>query len=743
MVKANASSKEKPQASKSLDKPAVKTLTKTAEQEKQRMELHAAIIFGVGLFLLVSFIYYSGKSIDQEMIGLVGTQLVKIMNRLFGEAALVLPVLLLIWSFHIFYYRQYWSTRMTGFILFYLAILTYYSIYDTVGGLSVWETARNGLGGGYIGGAFNVVFHKLFGDLGAKLLLVLFSLASLVLIINKPLMELLSLMSKGLKQFIQILDKMIFYQEPLQKDDQPDSGTEPVIVNGLASKAPVEEQVLPGIEEDIPDEKPKPPRTRKGVIQSGNYQHPALELLTLSDSDRGFSRRDIKESIKVLEDTFANFGIKIKVTQVSCGPAVTRYELQPAPGVKVSKIISLTDDLQLSLAARGIRIEAPIPGKSAIGIEVPNDKISRVGLRTLLSSSVFQDSPYPLTVALGEDVSGTPVIANLADMPHLLIAGATGSGKSVCLNAIIVSLLYKSSPDELRLVLIDPKRVELTVYNGIPHLLCPVVTDPKKAAMVLRWMIMEMEKRYQRFSQEGVRDIYRYNEVCENRLPFILIIIDELADLMNVAPVEVEDSICRLAQMARAAGIHLVVATQRPSVDVVTGIIKANIPSRIAFAVSAQSDSRTILDSGGAEKLLGRGDMLFFPVGAPKPIRVQGAYVSDAEIESVVNFIKEQAGGGEQQDMQEWENELDVETMEFDDELFWDAAQVFVDAEKASVSLLQRKLRIGYARAARLVDLLEERGIISAADNNKKREVLINREQLDKLRNRGQNAILN
>ncbi|NLB17345.1 MAG: DNA translocase FtsK, partial [Syntrophomonadaceae bacterium] len=410
----------------------------------------------------------------------------------------------------------------------------------------------------------------------------------------------------------------------------------------------------------------------------------------------------------------------------------------PAPGIKVSKILSLTDDLQLSLAAKAIRIEAPIPGKSAVGIEVPNEKITPVGLKNILGSNIFENAAHNLTIALGEDISGNPVVANLAEMPHLLIAGSTGSGKSVCLNSIIISLLFKASPEELRLVLIDPKMVEMTMFNGIPHLMAPVVTDAKKAAMVLRWMLSEMEKRYKRFSENGVRDIYRYNEINPERLPFIVIVIDELADLMMVAPVDVEDAICRLAQMARAAGIHLVVATQRPSVDVVTGIIKANIPSRIAFAVSSQTDSRTILDTGGAEKLLGRGDMLFFPVGAAKPIRIQGAYVSDDDLERAVGYLQAQNRDNNAfADAAEWEASIEhMNEMDAEDELFWEAVKVFVENKKASVSLLQRKLRVGYARAARLVDIMEERGIVSEVDVNRKREVLINEEQLKQLLSR-------
>ncbi|MDD3365372.1 MAG: DNA translocase FtsK, partial [Syntrophomonas sp.] len=467
--------------------------------------------------------------------------------------------------------------------------------------------------------------------------------------------------------------------------------------------------------------------------EMNHYVKPSFEMLSIVESDRTIDKKNIKDSIAVLEDTFASFGVSVKVNQVSCGPAVIRYELTPAPGVKVSKIISLSDDLQLKLAAKGIRIEAPIPGKSAIGIEVPSSKVSSVGLRSLLTSTNFKKLNSPLAFALGEDISGSAVVAKLSDMPHLLIAGSTGSGKSVCLNSIIMSLLYNATPDELKLVFIDPKMVELTIYNGIPHLMTPVVTDAKKASVVLRWMTTEMEKRYKLFAEKGVRDIYRYNQASP-ALPFIVIIIDELADLMMVAPVEVEDSICRLAQMARAAGIHLIVATQRPSVDVVTGIIKANIPSRIAFAVSSQTDSRTILDIGGAEKLLGKGDMLFSPVGAVKPYRVQGAFVSDHDIEITVNYIKEQVTTGENVDqLQGLESSLEKMDVDYEDEMFWDAVKVLVQNKKASVSFLQRKLRVGYSRAARLMDLMEERGIVSESDANKKREILIDEEQMEKL----------
>ncbi|MGI6513464.1 MAG: DNA translocase FtsK 4TM domain-containing protein [Syntrophomonadales bacterium] len=706
---------------------------KTKKQKKPRIDLHAGLAAGIGVFLTASLLYYSGKPHDNEIIGLLGTNLVLGMEKLFGPVSIILPIFLILWAIHMTRARSYWSSRMTGITLISCSVLVYCAMYQIPRGILVWEAARSGLGGGIIGGLITVVLMKLTGTLGTNLIMGISFLAGWFLILNRSLSDLQEILRKWTQDTLSFLDRLMFYEE----ESKP---PEPIIVGGGAVKPEVTTPPPPIIDEIQPvpsiEEPPyiSPPIRIKA--NSADYNRPPLDLLNAVESDRAFNKSDIKESIKTLEDTFANFGMKIKVNQVSCGPAVTRYELQPAPGIKVSKILSLTDDLQLSLAARGIRIEAPIPGKSAVGIEVPNEKIAQVGLRNILSSSIFQDSHKTLTFALGEDISGNPVVASLEDMPHLLIAGSTGSGKSVCLNSLILSLLYKSSPEEVRLVLIDPKMVELTVFNGVPHLMAPVVTDPKKAAMVLRWMLSEMEKRYKRFSEEGVRDIYRFNEISPERLPFIVIVIDELADLMMVSPVEVEDAICRLAQMARAAGIHLVVATQRPSVDVVTGIIKANIPSRIAFAVSSQTDSRTILDMGGAEKLLGRGDMLFFPVGATKPIRVQGAYVSDAELERVVEYLQAQ-NIEELPSMLEWETSLESgPELEMEDDLFWEAVRVFVETKKASVSLLQRKLRIGYARAARLVDIMEERGIISEPDVNRKREVLIDEEQLEKLQSR-------
>lgn len=472
--------------------------------------------------------------------------------------------------------------------------------------------------------------------------------------------------------------------------------------------------------------------------KDGNYQLPSLALLHKSLKVKNPRiNKDLADNVKILEDTLDSFGVKVKVTHVTQGPAITRYEAQPAPGVKVSKITSLADDIALSLAASDVRIEAPVPGKSVVGIEVPNREIATVHFREVLETPEFQNATSKLTVVLGKDITGAPIVADLTKMPHLLIAGATGSGKSVCVNALINSILFKARPDEVKFLLVDPKMVELTNYNGIPHLIAPVVTDPKKAAGALKWIVTEMETRYELFAASGVRDIVRYNFLRTQEkkeeappLPYVVVVIDELADLMMVAPGDVEDSICRLAQMARAAGIHLLIATQRPSVDVITGLIKANIPSRIAFAVSSQIDSRTILDMTGAEKLLGRGDMLYYPMGASKPIRVQGCFLADKEVENVVRFLHNQAQP-EYQEIPNVELGTSKATEDSGDELFHQAALLFIESGNASVSLLQRRLRIGYTRAARLMDLLEEKGVVGGYEGSKPREVLLTKGQFE------------
>ena len=527
----------------------------------------------------------------------------------------------------------------------------------------------------------------------------------------------------------------------LDKQDEKQSYPEKVITKetNKQKKEKLDENVKDVVSKEIQD-------VMEGQREEKEYVHPSLELLKTNSSTKlnSSDKKELIESANKLEEILSNFGVDAKVTQVTKGPSVTRFELQPSPGVKVSKIVNLSDDIALGLAASGIRIEAPIPGKAAVGIEVPNRNHTAVFLREVLENEEFIESKKKLAFALGKDISGKCVVGDLSKMPHTLIAGATGSGKSVCINSLIISILYKYNPNEVKLLMVDPKVVELNVYNGIPHLLIPVVTDPKKAAAALNWAVNEMTKRYKLFADMGVRNMESYNElynkgIIEQKLPYIVIIVDELADLMMVCPNDVEDYIGRLAQMARAAGMHLVIATQRPSVDVITGVIKANIPSRISFAVSSQIDSRTILDSSGAEKLLGKGDMLYYPVGESKPLRVQGCFISEEEVEQVISFIKSEQGEDTsyEEDIIEHINSAADSSSSGShdgnddvDELLNDAINIVVEFQQASTSFIQRKLRVGFNRASRIMDELEERNIISEKDGSRPRQVLVTKEQL-------------
>ena len=484
------------------------------------------------------------------------------------------------------------------------------------------------------------------------------------------------------------------------------------------------------------------------TVEDEHYEFPPVQLLSEGEKKaiKG-GKKAVTDTASKLQKTLYSFGVSAKVENVSVGPAITRYELKPAEGVRVSKIANLADDIALNLAAETIRIEAPIPGKQAVGIEIPNKENEIVHLRDIIDCPKFTEHKSKLAFALGKDVAGEEVVTDISKMPHVLIAGATGSGKSVCINTLIASIIYKATPSEVKLVMVDPKVVELSVYNGIPHLLIPVVTDPKKAAGALSWAVQEMENRYSLFANKNVRDIKGYNEELDKegskeKLPQIVIIIDELADLMMVSSKDVEDSICRLAQKARAAGMHLVIATQRPSVDVITGIIKANIPSRISFAVSSQVDSRTILDMAGAEKLLGKGDMLFYPAGATKPTRVQGAFISDKEVEKVVDFVKANGEATYNDDILEQiervnSTDKEIEEQQNDDSvdpLLMEAIDVVVETGQASTSFIQRRFKVGYARAGRIIDQMEERGIISGFQGSKPREVLMSKERWQELK---------
>lgn len=618
------------------------------------------------------------------------------------------------------------------------------------------------LGGGMIGALILTLFVRLFATLGTLFLAGIMIIISILLISGKSLRETLhsslSFVKKGSSEVLQKQkekrderrrEKELSQQDddrPEDKDETPKKNetspaqSEPIIhdFNDRGEERPVvriQSQESSTASVPAESENKEQPSFPMAEMENQSYQLPSINLLNRPvGNSQNREKKHIADNVKVLEKTFESFGVRAQVKKVHLGPAVTRYEVYPDVGVKVSRIVSLSDDIALALAAKGIRIEAPIPGKSAVGIEVPNQDIAMVSLREVLDSSPAKNQVSKLSIGLGRDISGEPVLADLGKMPHLLVAGATGSGKSVCINGIITSLLMRTKPHEVKLLMVDPKMVELNVYNGIPHLLTPVVTDPKKASQALKKVVSEMERRYELFSSSGTRNLEGYNNYIQRYnsendeqqpfMPYIVVIIDELADLMMVASKDVEDAITRLAQMARAAGIHLIIATQRPSVDVITGVIKANIPSRIAFSVSSQTDSRTILDSGGAEKLLGKGDMLFFPIGASKPLRVQGAFLSDEEVEKIVDFAISQQKAQYQENMMPTDEKVE-DLQEVDDELYDDAVQLIVDMQTASVSMLQRRFRIGYTRAARLIDAMEMRHIVGPYEGSKPREVLI------------------
>ncbi|MGB9866893.1 MAG: DNA translocase FtsK 4TM domain-containing protein [Bacillota bacterium] len=687
---------------------------------------------GIGLFCLGCYALLAGASHSPETSGWAGVYLKKAMNLMLGERTwFLIPFGLLatgVWMMAYPGKRLDWS-RVAGALVLVASVTgAIHSVVCEPG--SELRAALAGQGAGVIGGGVAFTLGKVFGFAGRWLVLLTGVVASLPLAFGVSPANLLGRaghwLSEVYRETVTAIADYVAPEKENSKEPQEQIGQ-----NGATSSKPSE---VP--EQRIPEPEERQPATRQLTVGADlGYRLPPLSLLQKYKVRPPKAEKNADDKKQLLEQTLASFGVSARVVDVSQGPSVTRFEVQPAPGVKVSTIVALANDIALSLAAPNVRIEAPVPGKSVVGIEVPNKEIAVVHLRDILASEEFRSSTSKLTVALGKEISGRPVVSDLDKLLHLLIAGATGSGKSVCLNCIICSLLYKATPSELKFVMIDPKMVELSVYDGIPHLLAPVVTDPRKAAGCLRWVVQEMENRYRMFVQAGVRDIARYNQVAGEKdfMPYIVVVIDELADLMMVAPVDVEDAIFRLAQMARAAGIHLVVATQRPSVDVITGTIKANIPSRIAFAVSSQVDSRTILDTAGAEKLLGRGDMLFMPLGAPKPIRAQGAFVSDREVEQLVGYLRDQAKPEYKVDVSELDISTSQDKVDEDDPLFPQAVRAVIEAGQASVSLLQRKLPIGYARAARLIDAMEKRGFIGPYDGSKPREVKIKLSEYDQL----------
>jgi len=732
---------------------------------------------------VITFALLGLVSLFTHAVGAVGQFLNQCLSVAAGQGKLLLPVLFFLLGIKIIRERSKvkLDLQVIGSLLLMFLILSFIHLSIPVG--ESFSAAQKGYGGGVLGAAGSYLLLKYFDRTGSYIILSSLMIISIVLLTQLPVSRLFSLLGRysgtAVKKLYNKIADFIFVEVEEEREQAPETKNttaNTLIINNIentpvflpspqiqSKKAGRETQVIIS-EASINTISGKSSGRAKAKQQPVNsspasdgktFSLPPTSLLNWKKTkERIVTDKEINEKIHILEETLASFGINVRVTQVTVGPAITRYEIQPPVGVKVSKIVGLSDDLSLALAASHVRIEAPIPGKAAIGIEVPNREISTVHLKELLESKEFSAASSKIAVALGKDISGTPIVTDLSQMPHLLIAGATGSGKSVCINTLVASILFKATPEEVKIILIDPKMVELTNYNGIPHLITPVVTNPKKASGILHWAVKEMEQRYDLFAAVGARDIIRYNKMqaelrkeysedefpagaadatqtlnSNGTLPLILIIIDELSDLMMIAPAEVEDAICRLAQMARAAGIHLVLATQRPSVDVITGLIKANIPSRISFAVSSQMDSRTILDTGGAEKLLGRGDMLFFPVGSSKPARIQGAFLADKDTENLVSFLKEQAQPNYNQDMANVPDEENNSFLEQDDNLLPQAVQLFIEQGNASVSMLQRRFHIGYARAARLVDIMEQRGIVGSFEGSKPRSILMTLEQ--------------
>lgn len=619
-----------------------------------------------------------------------------------GWAVLFMPVIFVALGVGFLYPQKFLIRPSTilGVLIFIVAVSSIIHLV-LAKGVTI-EQVRLGVGGGYLGYSVTYIFLQILGFWASLIIFTGVLISSFLLTFNTSTLRLR-------ERWEEIKEERLKRKEIIVKEggEEFKFDSKKVSDKSIESAAGIEFSYTP-------------------VVSDKDWRLPPLDLLSTQTTtpDSG----DIKENVKIIEKTLKNFGVLVDMVDVNVGPTVTQYTLKPDTGVKLNKITALGNDLALALAAHPIRIEAPIPGKSLVGIEIPNKSVSIVRLRKLLEAESFQNRKSNLTVALGRDVAGAPFYVNLESMPHLLIAGSTGSGKSVCINSLIASFLYENSPRDLKLLLVDPKRVELTIYNGIPHLLTEVVTEVDKTVNALKWMVSEMERRYKLFSDKGSRDIHTYNRAYKKeRLPYLVLIIDELADLMHTCAADVEGAIVRLAQMARATGIHLVVATQRPSVDVLTGLIKANVTSRIAFAVASQVDSRTILDLAGAEKLLGRGDMLYISSDISKPRRVQGVYIADDEIKRVVDFLK----GKEEPSYDHEITEKRVGETSLvgrgipDDPLYDEAVEVVAQAKKASASLLQRRLRVGYARAARLLDLLEERGVVSPQEGSKPRDVLI------------------
>lgn len=720
------------------------------------------IVIILSILILISYIFIIGNN-----TGYLGDFFKKYYFKLLGLGSYILPIIIIINSL-VYIFNKMNKKTFNVFLLIYGLFIISLVLVDlnmntgTLLNIRISNSkilSNNYLGAGIIGAFITHYLLISIGKIGIYLLTILYIIFSGIYMFNISFKELLEEIKQffigtknTLKKFLNKIkkNKIPKKKSPILKkkaptfNDENEIEIEDIKINDYSDNSDKIEEFnnnskledLNFNENDEGQQLSMEDFSFEIEKETIPYKFPPLELLKNPHLSKGDSKDEVLNKARKIENTLSSFGIDASVVEINKGPTVTCYELEPAPGVKVSKIVNLSDDLAMTLASSDIRIEAPIPGKSVVGIEVPNINKEDVYFKEIINSKEFAQINSLMPIALGKSISGKAIVTSIDKMPHLLIAGATGSGKSVCINTIIMSIIFKAKPDDVKMILIDPKVVELSIYNGIPHLAIPVVTNAKKANFALNWAVTEMERRYKIFSENYVRDIKSYNEKNSDnsleKLPYIVIIIDELSDLMMVAAGEVEDSIARLAQMARACGIHLIVATQRPSVDVITGTIKANIPSRISFAVSSQIDSRTILDTSGAEKLLGKGDMLFFPSNVSKPVRIQGAFISDGEVERIVNYLKNQ-------NITDYNKEIieDIdkkqeasENIQSTDELFKDAVKIILEENSASISLLQRKMKIGYARAGRLIDEMEEMGIVSGYEGSKPRKILVGKDYL-------------
>lgn len=719
-------------------------------------KLKGVALLALATFLFLSLISYNPNDTSfrsfpsnipvHNLTGIVGSYIAEALFTSIGWVAYVICFLVLVWAVARFLEKPPPKLYITilGTIVLLLSLTTLLSLFGLQGEELKFQRA------GLVGKLIADFLAKYFGRAGALIIAIVLGILASFVATEFLILPFLKWLGRGLLNLVLKFKRLnrvvaLAKRQPAKQKIIPTIKREKPILerSGPLPQQPLKiERPKPRIVKPAPVKKAVSPRESFAKAELTDYKVPPLDLL---DSPPPIQERQIEDDLeansRILEATLRDFGVETRVTQVSPGPVITRYELEPAPGVKIQRIVELSDDIALAMKAPSVRIVAPIPGKSRVGVEVPNSKSTIVYLKEILGAAEFQNSQSKLTLAIGKDISGQPIVTDLADMPHLLIAGTTGSGKTVCVNSIITSLLFNASPDELKFIMVDPKMVELAMFNDLPHLLCPVLTDPKKVSIALGWVVNEMDERYKLLAKVGARNIDLYNEKVEmnrekdeplTRMPYIIVIMDELADLMVVASQQVENAITRLAQLSRAVGIHLILATQRPSVDVITGVIKANFPARISFRVASKVDSRTVLDMNGADKLLGKGDLLFLKPGQHKPVRAQGSLIFDRELERLVEFIKKQKAPSFNQELLEAQEQKSTFAKKFErDELFDEAVKVILQTKQASVSMLQRRLGLGYTRAARLIDMMEEEGIVGPYRGSKPREILIDRDNLD------------